>query len=67
MVQEAEKLKNNCPLSLVVNSITMSIDLCRCQGTIHTKYQILSSSQFGAIVIQNFDKSHEIQIDIDPS
>ena len=23
MVQEAEKLKNNCPLSLVVNSITM--------------------------------------------
>ena len=24
MVQEAEKLKNNCPLSLVVNSITMS-------------------------------------------
>ena len=25
MVQEAEKLKNNCPLSLVVNSITMVI------------------------------------------
>ena len=25
MVQEAEKLKNNCPLSLVVNSITMCI------------------------------------------
>ena len=25
MVQEAEKLKNNCPLSLVVNSITMRL------------------------------------------
>ena len=25
MVQEAEKLKNNCPLSLVVNSITMAM------------------------------------------
>ena len=27
MVQEAEKLKNNCPLSLVVNSITMTLYL----------------------------------------
>ena len=48
-------------------ALILGTDLCRCHGTLHTKYQILSSSQFGAIVIQNFDKSHEIQIDIDPS
>ena len=31
MVQEAEKLKNNCPLSLVVNSITMILNLPSCK------------------------------------
>ena len=48
-------------------ALILGIDLCKCPGTFHRKYQSLSSSQFGAIVIQNFDKSHEIQIDIDPS
>ena len=46
-------------------ALILGTDLCRCHGTLNTKYQILRSSQFGAIVIQNVDKSHEIQIDVE--